>query len=263
MRGTRRAFTLVEILVVIGIISILVTILLPAISGARQAANASSCANNLRGMQIACMAYATDNENFFPPAHFFMLTKNLHRWHGTRATTGTLANPTPFDFTNSPLKNYLEVSRIKMCPNLDVAKKGFENSAGGYGYNAQYIGSSLALATGTLTPALLDKNFGNRPARVSMIRKPAETILFSDVAKAEPQLIEYSFAEPPYFNGGIESSPSMHFRHRGMANVVWADGHTTSQKMEWTYPTNAYGADNKQMKLGFFGPRDNTLFDRE
>jgi hypothetical protein len=32
--------------------------------------------------------------------------------------------------------------------------------------------------------------------------------------------------------------------------------------MEWTYPINVYGVDNATAHLGFFGPRDNTLFDR-
>lgn len=258
MDARRRGFTLVEILVVIGIIGVLVAILVPALGSARESANTTYCLNNLRQLQTASMAYATINANYLPPAHFFHITRNRHRWHGTR--TG----PTqPFNWANSPLRNYAEVEKLKTCPNFDAPRNGFENAAGGYGYNAQYLGSSLGYAAGTMSIAKLEADFGNRPARVSMVKRPAETIMFADVAMANPAPIEYSYVEPPYFNGGTESSPSMHFRHRGSVNVVWLDGHTSSQKMEWTYLQNAYQANNKFFKLGFFGPKDNSLFDRE
>jgi prepilin-type processing-associated H-X9-DG protein len=204
------------------------------------------------------MAYATDRDNYLPPAHYDLITRNRHRWHGTRN------NPNQaFNFTGSPLRQYVDVEKLKLCPKFEPTPGGHENGAGGYGYNAQYLGSSLGLAAGTLSPVQLQNNFGNRPARLSMVRRPAETIMFTDVAFAKPNMIEYSYVEPPTFNGGIESSPSIHFRHRGSANVVWLDGHTTSEKMTWTYKTNVHNADNERLKLGFFGPRDNSLFDRE
>jgi prepilin-type processing-associated H-X9-DG protein len=85
------------------------------------------------------------------------------------------------------------------------------------------------------------------------------------------QLIEYSFLEPPvsiwvdsvlgpqYY----PSSPSIHFRHRNRANIAWADGHVTSELFSWTYPgVNVYGANNSLLHLGYFGPHDNSLFQR-
>ena len=54
-----------------------------------------------------------------------------------------------------------------------------------------------------------------------------------------------------------------HFRHRNHANVAWADGHVTSELFTWTYPgLNGYGASNTLLNLGFFGPTDNSLFQR-
>ena len=55
----RRAFSLVELLVVIGIIAVLLAILAPALSGARRSAVRTQCLSNLRQMQIAQIAYAS------------------------------------------------------------------------------------------------------------------------------------------------------------------------------------------------------------
>jgi prepilin-type N-terminal cleavage/methylation domain-containing protein/prepilin-type processing-associated H-X9-DG protein len=62
----RRAFTLVELLVVIGIIAVLVAILLPALNRAREAAKATQCLSNLRQLGQATMMFAAENRGWMP-----------------------------------------------------------------------------------------------------------------------------------------------------------------------------------------------------
>jgi prepilin-type N-terminal cleavage/methylation domain-containing protein/prepilin-type processing-associated H-X9-DG protein len=66
-RGRRRSgFTLVELLVVIGIIAILIAILMPALSRARRAAVEAQCQNNVRQWCMGLMMYCDENQGFIP-----------------------------------------------------------------------------------------------------------------------------------------------------------------------------------------------------
>jgi prepilin-type N-terminal cleavage/methylation domain-containing protein/prepilin-type processing-associated H-X9-DG protein len=62
----KNAFTLIELLVVIAILGILVSILLPISLKAIEMARRSNCANNLKSIGSACLAYATDNKGWLP-----------------------------------------------------------------------------------------------------------------------------------------------------------------------------------------------------
>jgi len=272
-RSRSRAFSLVELLVVVALMAALLGMLLPALGRARVQAREALCRNNLRQLVSANEGYAGENDDYYVIGAYKMYDpsdpqgSNLHRWHGVRNSLDE-----PFDPAGSPLADYLADGMVKRCPEPVEFRQGqpwqwdFEDGCGGYGYNLTYLGSQLwagkswAEACRTSTKA-------------SLVRNPAETVMFADTAMAKldgtrPYYLEYSFAEPPFFLDsrgepvpGFYASPSIHFRHGGRANVGWADGHVDSQEMVPFDGVNAYGVRSSRVMLGWFGSLDNSLFD--
>lgn len=266
---TPRGFTLIELLVVISIIAILIGVLLPALGSARHAAQAAACGSNIRQLLLANSAYATDNKQFYVRGAYDMETTNNIRWHGKRDAASEA-----FDISRSDLLNYFGTTgKVKECPGASGIgfdpEKGFEQGCGGYGYNNGYIGAR------TDRYAMFGSNGSpfHFSARNEDIRKPIETIMFTDAA----YLIEadisapYSFSEAPYFetSPGVFSpslaNPSIHFRHMKTASIAWADGHVTRERMSFTtgYLTHseAEAADVANKHFGWTGPQSNELFD--
>ena len=84
MRRSLYAFTLVELLVVISIIALLISILLPVLSQARDSANSALCMSSMRQFDVASHAYAQESGGYFPIGAMYDTSSGrfvAHRWY--------------------------------------------------------------------------------------------------------------------------------------------------------------------------------------
>ncbi len=259
--GRKRGFTLIELLVVIAIIGILTGMIFPVFARARESARRAVCMSNLKQLSLAMLMYLEDNAGQFVPAQS---EDNLVRWHGRRESLDE-----PFMPEGGPLWEYLKNEEVKACPSFSPTSQeyGFEQGTGGYGYNGQYVGGSPAG-----WPAML------RPAKEFEIQDLAGTVMLTDAAflDCEGNLFEYSFCEAPYYQlWNSKADPSTHFRHNGLTNVAFCDGHARAMPMVYTHasgwcPSTWTGGDDvvayteddlREARLGFIC-EDNSLYDR-
>ncbi|MGD9110593.1 MAG: type II secretion system protein [Phycisphaerales bacterium] len=91
-KQTRRAFTLVELLVVISIIALLLGILMPSLSKARQASYAIKCAANIKNAGVAMDAYVAKSNGYYPASYLYCLERGKPHWRIDSQSSSYQAN---------------------------------------------------------------------------------------------------------------------------------------------------------------------------
>ena len=247
----RRAFTLVELLVVVAIIALLVSILLPALGKARESAKQSMCLSNQRTLGQAWFAYAMDNRNIVfggttrvvqigerELAWQFSVYHPEESWVATPQYDGT--NGYPQDWSEElwnlcieigTLYPYVETVKVYRCPTKNKTVKGaYIDETRSYSissslYGTPYIGGGQeALEREKRTV----KSLG-------AIKMPAArmALICQGVVTQENWGAE---SWNPMFLGGWQDVPPVN--HGNGTTMSFADGHAEFHRWETEYGSN-------------------------
>ena len=228
--GPLNGFTLVELLVVIGIIVLLIAILLPAMSASREQAKTTQCLSNLRQLAVAAAEYCDATGGIFPISYYSDVRLPLvigYSWDFT--TTTNLATG---QITVQPglLWQGLSSAPVQQCPSYEGPSNTVADPYTGYDYNFSYIGGGA------------DGKLVYPPAKVGQVRYPSRCALFGDgqYYNGADKYMHSPFAGPAdlYFSFTTPSAGTQGFRHRGRTNVAFCDGHAETLSQCYTTETS-------------------------
>ncbi len=235
----RSGFTLVELLVVIGIIALLIGILLPALGRARQIAKDTVCASNMRQVTLALMIYANGNNGLLPQADTSAAGNGI-AWHVQIWQTVMRTPLSISDITGGGNYSYLAHTPFE-CPAADQSKSitpsvppwinvdGYDNSDhrnNGYALNIDLPGT---IPNSWSTPASIESPQIVESKRLTAVRHASEALLLAD---SKAYYIEYYdrgdsllYMDAGFGDGGgLHRAWGRHGRWRDAWNVGYCDG---------------------------------------
>ena len=217
----KKAFSLVEVLVVLAIIGILLTFLLPGLGKARAQARMVQCASQMHQIGLATQMYLSDNENYYSPKKYqggvYYRDEGLRERPKSAYRYGDASYKGWYAFNSYLDYQYINKKETFMCPSS--SRSGQDAFTRDMTFNWEIC----SVANGGASGIPLGDRIGERSYLKSLhIKNPSELILTTDTNGSWLKV-----------SGGLNTAGWIDVRHQGKRlNHVWADGHGSS--LTWT-----------------------------
>lgn len=214
-----RAFTLIELLIVIAIIAILASMLLPALNHARSTAKRAQCSSVLKQYLLAGQLYASNNNDWYlPTGATGIVHENGYSSYAKNDQFRSLLGEVPV----SQVGNAENIKFTLLCPVSDAVLNE-SGSTHNYGRGNAYRSYGFGYDT-------------DQELKLSRLARPARSAFWMD------GLDRFMFTPDPtgangYFSSGFERAPYnsgvVAYRHSDNLNCSFLDGHVES--LTWHY----------------------------
>jgi len=222
-----KAFTLVELLVVIVVIVLLASLVVPVLTKVGEMARSSACLSNMHHMGLAVLAYASDNSLHYPPS-----------------SCASNENPVEVWWINA-LQKYSDTALLYRCPS--------EESDTFVNWSDPPMQSELDKLrwASYSTNARFDQNQFSRLASVP--NAPA-TIYACETRRG---ILGSDHVHPEmWFSRTALENQVAHDRHLGASNYIFADGHAETMKIEETWQPGRRNLWNPKKSPRWSGPME-------
>jgi prepilin-type processing-associated H-X9-DG protein len=208
----RAAFSLLELLVSLGIISLMLAILVPSLAAARVQSKRVLCLSHQRQIALGMHAYAADFRDRFPIAQYF------DQRHSAFVAWDTITDAKdPHHARPGLIWQHVAGGSVQQCPAYEGPSMTTGDPYTGYNYNTTYIGRGENEGP--------YRDLGQAPAAVWQVRWAAAAALIGDGGWASGA---NKFMRAPLDSGvpeGVVHAGAQAYRHGNTTNVTFIDGH--------------------------------------